>query len=87
MTLLPSLLQPILSIAITQSKGQKCPSTSKKITKSKPWLENQDITINPPFKEFCPQNLLTCITEQQGILFPQSCFWLPRFFLHAITSP
>ena len=45
MTLLPSLLQPILSIAITQSKGQKCPSTSKKITKSKPWLENQDITM------------------------------------------
>ena len=44
MTFLPSLLQPIHSNAITQSKGQKCPSTSKKMTKSKPWHENQDIT-------------------------------------------
>ena len=35
MTLLPSLLQPIHSNAITQTKGQKCPSTSKKMTKSK----------------------------------------------------
>ena len=35
MTLLPSLLQPIHPNAITQSKGQKCPSTSKKMTKSK----------------------------------------------------
>ena len=45
MTLLPSLLQPIHSNAITQSKGQKCPSISKKMTKSKLWHENQDITI------------------------------------------
>ena len=44
MTLLPSLLQPIHSNGITQSKGQKCPSTSKKMTKSKSWHENQNIT-------------------------------------------
>ena len=44
MTLLRSLLQPIHSNAITQSKGQKCPSTPNKMTKSKPWHKNQDIT-------------------------------------------
>ena len=44
MTLLPLTLQWNYPIAITQFKGQECPSTSKKRTKSKNWHENQDIT-------------------------------------------
>ena len=41
MTLLSSLLQPNHSNAITQFKGQKCPSTSKKRTKSNNWHESE----------------------------------------------
>ena len=87
MTLLPSSLQRNYYHDITQFKGQKCPSTSKKGQSLITWHENQDITFNLPFKEFCPQNSLTCITEPQGILFPQRCFWLPCYFLHVIIFP
>ena len=41
MTLLPSLLQPNHSNAITQFKGQNNPSTSKKRTKSNNWHESE----------------------------------------------
>ena len=41
MTLLPSLLQPNHSNAITKFKGQKCPSTSKKMTKFNNWHESE----------------------------------------------
>ena len=46
MTLLPSLLQPIHSNAITQTKGQKCPSTSKEMAKSKTLARKPNNTVN-----------------------------------------
>ena len=41
MTLLPSLLQPNHYNAITKFRGQKCPSTSKKKSKSNNWHESE----------------------------------------------
>ena len=79
MTLLPSLLQPIHSNAITQYKGQKCPSTSKKKTKSNDWHESEceDKFSHAMSKEFNAllrngtQNLVQ-VDESQNII---ECKW------------